>query len=434
MNKNNFFKFFALFFTFAALSFTATAQVMDTISYVPVKQGYYDKISTKSKAQFATETNSVTVKSLKANSATLNIVTTTASFGKPVVVKGNLFIRPTSNTSVMKAKAVELQGEAYAGGVVVGTKAPLLTTVVARDVNLINRVVRLPLSSSIIIDGISFPAPSGCSEGLEWRSVKAKNTADVLKDYTVLACKGTGSTNTCTAPQADIDRCNNQIGDSWNATKCCCDGSKSLLFVDATMCSGSNVICNADNTITSAAAVCNQFAADSAECICANGNLKQCTPKVYGGGSDEAGCVQSGEYHEACQCEYFIEFQSNYRNYACTGIPAKCPSDGGGGSTYSCSPSTRPISTQTCKTCGTQTRTVTCNTTTGAWNIGTWSACDTTGCEALPCDSDTAALCSDCGGTWNPTLCSCDCGFYNGNSCRFTSGGCLCGTLYKACK
>ncbi len=386
MNKNNFFRFFALFFTLACLPFVAVAQVMDTIAYVPVKQGYYDKISTKSKAQFAAETNSASVKTLKANSALLKIVSTKVSFGKPVIVKGNIYVRPTSSQPVMKAKAVEIQGEAYAGGVVVGTKAPLLKTVVARDMNLINRVVRLSSSSNVIIDGISFPSPSGCSEGLEWRTVKAKNTADVLKDYTVVACKGTGSTPTCTAPQADIDRCNTH-GDTWKADECCCDGSNELVFLDATMCEGSNIICNSDNTITSAAAVCNQFASDSAECICANGNLKQCVGKVYGGGSDEAGCVQSGEYHEACQCEYFIEFQSNYRNYACTGTPAKCVS-----SPKVCTTSTKPLAWQNCGPCnqGVQTRIVSCYN--GTWATGSWSEC-VGGSEY--CTPGSMSLCED---------------------------------------
>lgn len=466
--NNNIFKFFALFFTLASLPFTAAAQVMDTIAYVPVKQGYYDKISTKSKAQFAAETSSVSIKSLKANSATLNIVTTKASFGKPIVVKGNIFVRPTSTQPVIKAKAVEIQGEAYAGGVVVGTKAPLVKTVVARDVNLINRVVRLPSSSNLIIDGVSFPSPSGCSEGVEWRTVKAKNTADVLKDYTVVACKGTGSTATCTAPQADIDRCNNNAN-TWDTEDCCCRGTTELFFLDATMCEGSNIICNADKTITSATAVCNEFASDSAECVCAQGNLKQCVPKVYGGGSDEAGCVQSGEYHEACQCEHFIEFQSNYRNYACTGIPAMC--EGGGGTTLSCPTASRPLSSQLCSPCGVKTRTVTCNTTTGTWTTGLWSICDTTGCSGVGacccgsgveinnssgadcstynytpklqacvcaqehCDADDAALCGDCGGTWNDSTCTCDCGFYSGNACTFVSGGgCKCGSLWRSCK
>lgn len=435
MNKNNFVKFFALFFTLASLSFTAAAQVMDTIAYVPVKQGYYDKISTKSKAQFGAETSSASIKSLKANSALLNIVTTTASFGKPVVVKGNIFIRPTSAQTVMRANAVELQGDAYALGVVVTTSAPLLKTVVARDVNLINRVVRLSSSSNIIVDGVSFPSPTGCSEGLEWRTVKAKNTADVLKDYTVVACKGTGSASTCTAPQADIDRCNSH-GDTWNAGDCCCDGPNELVFIDATMCAGSNIICNSDNTITSAAAVCNEFAADSAECVCANGNLKQCTPKVYGAGSDEAGCVQSGEYHEACQCEYFIEFQSNYRNYACTGTPAKCPSGGGGGGSNTC-PTGKTWVAEVARCClpeeiGLDSRDGGCCIEFATCGKG--GVCKCFRNNVTPCDAASEALCTDCGGTWNSNNCTCDCGFYQGNACTFNAGGCLCGTLYRACK
>ena len=50
------------------------------------------------------------------------------------------------------------------------------------------------------------------------------------------------------------------------------------------------------------------------------------------------------------------------------------------------------------------------------------------------CDSSSQQLCEDCGGTWS-SRCTCDCGFYNGNSCQFVSGkGCRCGGLWRSCR
>lgn len=43
--------------------------------------------------------------------------------------------------------------------------------------------------------------------------------------------------------------------------------------------------------------------------------------------------------------------------------------------------------------------------------------------------------CEDCGGTWNSRKCSCDCGWYQGNSCRFNAiRGCVCGSTVRPCR
>lgn len=135
-----------------------------------------------------------------------------------------------------------------------------------------------------------------------------------------------------------------------------------------------------------------------------------------------------------------------------------------------CPLASKPIDSQTCERCGTQTRTVSCDTSTGDWKTGVWSKCDTSACATQydcccgngieisnrvgvscssynytpkligcvcgreTCNANEAALCTDCGGTWNDTKCTCDCGFFKGNSCKFTSGGCLCGDIYRACR
>ncbi len=164
-----------------------------------------------------------------------------------------------------------------------------------------------------------------------------------------------------------------------------------------------------------------------------------------------------------------------------------------------CPPSTKPASSQNCASgCGTQTRSVSCNTSTGNWQAGSWSGvcsnyieeyrtcgntygeqtrtcrdkCDESSCTSwsacecesgfvwakdvngemgpkntctcmsdngnrVPCGAicEEDYMCADCGGTWRPSTCSCDCGFYQGNSCRFVKGrGCLCGNLYRQCR
>ncbi len=97
--------------------------------------------------------------------------------------------------------------------------------------------------------------------------------------------------------------------------------------------------------------------------------------------------------------------------------------------TCTCNPPAGEPTTQACPSgyTGTKTRT---------WNYSTcsWNAWNSSGCEKEECDDADADLCVSCGGTWSSITCSCDCGFYAGNSCVFTSRGCRCGSLYKACR
>ena len=80
-----------------------------------------------------------------------------------------------------------------------------------------------------------------------------------------------------------------------------------------------------------------------------------------------------------------------------------------------CDNSSKPATSQTCNNCGTQTRTVTCNTTTGAWVPGAWSACSKTVKECSQCDWQEAQKCerpqgsNTQAGDWNDETCTCSC-------------------------
>ena len=50
-----------------------------------------------------------------------------------------------------------------------------------------------------------------------------------------------------------------------------------------------------------------------------------------------------------------------------------------------CSLSSKPTSSESCNGCGTRTRSVTCNTSTGSWVAGLWGECSKTAEECNPC-------------------------------------------------
>lgn len=61
---------------------------------------------------------------------------------------------------------------------------------------------------------------------------------------------------------------------------------------------------------------------------------------------------------------------------------------------------------------------------------------------SVPCSSHSTCTntaqevkCESCGGTWNSSKCLCDCGWYQGQSCRFNARlGCVCGSTVRACR
>ncbi len=92
---------------------------------------------------------------------------------------------------------------------------------------------------------------------------------------------------------------------------------------------------------------------------------------------------------------------------------------------------TKPETSQTCNGCGTQTRNVSCDTTTGEWKAGAWSSCSKTPSECITCpegkvlengkcvceDSPEKELCfftvacddgSESEQVWNEDTCTCE--------------------------
>lgn len=321
------FKIIFCFFMFFGGSFL-NAQIMDTVSYVPVKQGSYDKLSTKTNTELAKSSSGAALGTLKANSSTLVLDTTQVTFGKPVYVKGSVFTKGGASLKILGNLAIQSEGNAFVAATLSATKASKTESVSARDLALDRKDIKLSVSTPIDLEGIAISAPS-CE--VEWKAVDGYNLDGMLRQYNLFACKGGGG-QACNATESDITRCKEaKLGmkkNTWDSANCCCKGSVLVLFQNARMCND-NALCS-DGVVVSVDRVCNEYATDSAECICAKGNLKLCTPKVYGGSSPETRCVQSGEYHPECQCEYFVEFTNNYKNYACTGIPAKCMGGDGG--------------------------------------------------------------------------------------------------------
>ena len=71
---------------------------------------------------------------------------------------------------------------------------------------------------------------------------------------------------------------------------------------------------------------------------------------------------------------------------------------------FPCAINNRPVTNEPCNECGTRTRSVTCNTATGKWVTGSWSACSKTEEECSPtktCDEsakpEASQSCNECG-------------------------------------
>ena len=85
-----------------------------------------------------------------------------------------------------------------------------------------------------------------------------------------------------------------------------------------------------------------QYGANSAEYICATGDLYRCAIRVYGGGSAPSYCMSDGRWNneypndcKACaeQVPDIIGWSyGGFRNYACSGAPQKCKVKGSGDS------------------------------------------------------------------------------------------------------
>ena len=158
---------------------------------------------------------------------------------------------------------------------------------------------------------------------------------------------------------------------------------------------------------------------------CSAGEVPDNTPKTCEGPSTEAcGCNKGGNRTRTCDTT-----TGTWSAWSACSIADSCECKG-----------TQPASSQSCNTCGTQTRPITCNSATGEWVPGEWGACDKTvaECNSGECtngDTKTEA-CGNCGtqeitcinGRWIEGICQnqgeCKAGtmsFVGGAEC--TSGG-----------
>ena len=91
-----------------------------------------------------------------------------------------------------------------------------------------------------------------------------------------------------------------------------------------------------------------QYGANSAQYICATGDVYTCGVKVYGGGTAPSYCIKSstGKWDnenpsDCARCskdvpEIVAWANGGYKNYACNGAPPKCDVKGSGKETYGC--------------------------------------------------------------------------------------------------
>ncbi len=102
---------------------------------------------------------------------------------------------------------------------------------------------------------------------------------------------------------------------------------------------------------------------------------------------------------------------------SCPTYAAAYPCECKGECAKSCDELSKPIAVQNCGNCGSQTRTVTCDTTTGQWKTGDWGTCSGQG-ECAAGSTETKS----CGGIQ-----------YGGNQVRTCSSTCQWGTWKDNC-
>jgi len=211
------------------LSAYACAQNICTVSYVPVKNGYYEKIVTKSKASFASEKDSAVFGDVKTNDEYLGITTDSLTFGKPVYVRDN----------ILSEGVIHVTGNLYADGTVIvdGT----VSADAASGVNILKATnVMMPKTKvnlgggSFYVGGIGIQAPS-CKVG--WKSVSAYDTGGTLSTHYLLACVGAASS--CQNPASakpDGSCCSGYRPYNSSKGKCC--GTPSYTDLDSNFFSG----------------------------------------------------------------------------------------------------------------------------------------------------------------------------------------------------
>ncbi len=323
------------------------SQTIDTISFVPVKHGFYENISTKSMAHLASATGTASMESLNVYSNTLDIVTGQVNFGKDVYVGGNASVfgvpstEKTANRNNVQASTLSLGGDAVVGdslitdenvprgnAAVAGVNFSGSSRVSALTVDTRNSALALPDGAAFIVDGVEVLAPdcpidNGEKKGAQWVETEgwmASGGEERFFKLLAYGCSGTARED-CEVSDRDEKACTS-AGNSWDRENCCCSGTKISNFFDgAEMCSdiGNNAMCNGNNVV-SLDAVCNQYGASSAQCICArNIDKSVCIKAIYGATSDEAKCTASSTKWP-CTCpniQWLLGSGNDTRNYAC---------------------------------------------------------------------------------------------------------------------
>lgn len=110
-----------------------------------------------------------------------------------------------------------------------------------------------------------------------------------------------------------------------------------------------------------------------------------------------------------------------------------------------CPASSKPSASQECGNCGTQTRSVSCDTSTGSWTAGSWGGCtgqgscrpgatDSAACDGGQTGSKTRACSSSCSwGGWDTSACKTPVKDCPSSSKPAASQSCGCaGTQYRS--
>ncbi len=308
-----------------------TGQVIDTISYVPVKHGNYESIVTKTSTKLAATTGASTIESLNVNSNTLNIKTGQINFGAPVFVGS--FATIGAGSTLKSTGELKIGGTVSTGGTVIATRADNTTRIKARDIELPGKTLEMGATTPFVVDNVTIQAPADSGDlscpvdpskgqyGAKWILTDGWNADEKYAQFSILGCSGM-RTKECRASDDDQKACNDS-GNSWYDTGCCCKGNFITYFPkgsQARMCSD-DTMCSGENLVNQYLACSGSYSSTSKECICAKGTKEECIRAIYGSGSEEYYCLSNATKMKKwpCTCPQYQNLISgtNYRNYGC---------------------------------------------------------------------------------------------------------------------
>ncbi|MDR0952664.1 MAG: hypothetical protein LBM71_00495 [Elusimicrobiota bacterium] len=166
---------FAFLFSCGAIS----AQTLETISYNPLKAGSYSTLVVRNNLKVASGNN--TMISMKANNTETIILSSSLAFGRPIIVKNNVYME--AGTSLILTKDVYVRGKFFVEKIARFNLADGLSTINTTDFTA--PAMNVLALNQFVLGGVSFPAPS-CKIG--WLPLKAVNVYGVAGTYYVLGC------------------------------------------------------------------------------------------------------------------------------------------------------------------------------------------------------------------------------------------------------